>query len=112
MVNLFWRIIALASAIGSPELGANVVLALFNVGVVKVLEESAEGLLEVEGKRRIVLEEGLGLYDKEDTFDGVLRFKMGSARDGCSWGCNCGCRCGSGCLVDGSTVAVGTAREV
>lgn len=105
---------ALACAIGSTGLDADVVVGLFNVEVVTALEDTLgeavgiEGLLGVKGKRRIVLEEGLGPYGMKDVFDEVLRFKRGPARGGC----NCGCICASGCLVTGSAVAVGTTREV
>lgn len=87
-------------------------LGLFNVEVVTALEGTLGEALGIKGKRRIVLEEGLGLYGIEDVFEEALGFKRGMAGGGYICGCSCGCRCGSGSLVAGSAVAVGTTREV
>ena len=84
------------------------------LGEALITEELAEGMSELKGKMRIVLEGGLRLYREEDVFEDVLRFKGRPARGGCICGCicGCGCRCGSGCLVGVPAVAVGTTREV
>ena len=53
-VHLFWRIIALARAIGSSELDADVVLALLGVKVVMGTDEPTE-LTVLEGVMVVVL---------------------------------------------------------
>ena len=60
-VHLFWRIMALARAIGSSELDADVVLALLGVKVVMGRKEPTE-LIVLEGRMGVVLvlEEGEG----------------------------------------------------
>ena len=140
----------LTCAIGSLELDAGVVLesdaklmlALFRVKVVKATKEPtevrelgsrldeilgiealAEQLLELRGRTRISLEEGLGREVKEvprlenrlsgekDAVNVVLRLG-GPAGNGSKCGCNCGCNCGRSCLAGELALAVGTTRDV
>ena len=53
-VHLFWRIIALARAIGSSELDADVVLARLGVKVVMGTDDPTE-LAVLEGMKGVVL---------------------------------------------------------
>ena len=127
-VSLDCEMMELARAIGfweldvgaGLELGTNVLLALFRVKVERDVESTlgealgieqlAEELLELEGKR-MVLGEGLGKGLEElPTLEDVLY--EGATGDECSCGCIWGCRCGSRCLVGGLGLAVGTTSDV
>ena len=140
----------LACAIGSLELDAGVLLefdailmlALFRVKVVKATKEPtevkelgsrldeilgikalAEELLELKGRTRTSLEEGLGgevkevprlenrLSSEKDAVDVVLRLGE-PIGNGCNCGCDCGCKCGRSCLSGELALAVDTTRDV
>ena len=129
-VSLDCEMMELAFAIGFWELdvgvglepSTNVLLVLFRdkvvrdvegtLGEVLGIEKLAEELLELEGKSRMVLEEGLGngleelLRPKDVLYSGEAT--GGESGCGCIWGC----RCGSGCLVGVIGLAVGTTSDV